>query len=171
MKQIPSAQKDISVQVISIEKPMRKSYQLAVSVLMLLLFSIVLVSCNYKKKEVDEPISQEIVEASNIKNENIDSTENYEIVPNEKVCMVNDRFMGVPQIAIDVKGTTYYGCCENCVEKLQKNIDNVRFGTNPINDIKVDKASAIIVQDKTNGSVFYFASQQDAQSFINNNKA
>ncbi|WP_206539198.1 hypothetical protein [Aquimarina megaterium] len=148
---------------------MRKSYQLAVSVLMLLLLSIALVSCNDKKKEVDKPISQETVQASNSKN--IDSTENYEIVPNEKVCMVNDRFMGVSQIAIDVKGITYYGCCENCVEKLQKNIDNVRFGTNPINDTKVDKASAIIVQDKSNGSVFYFASQQDAQTFINNNKA
>ena len=139
MKQISSAQEDVSVQVISIEKPIRKLYQLAISVLMLLFFSIVLVSCNDKKKEVDKPISQETVEASNSKNENIDSTENYEIVPNEKVCMVNDRFMGVPQIPIDVKGTTYYGCCENCVEKLQKNLDNVRFGTNPINDTKVDK--------------------------------
>ena len=85
--------------------------------------------------------------------------------------MVNDRFMGVSQIPIDVNGTTYYGCCENCVEKLQKNIDDVRLGNNPLNKTKVDKASAVIVQDKSNGSVFYFASKEDAQDFVSKNKA
>ncbi|APU69760.1 hypothetical protein C723_1753 [Christiangramia flava JLT2011] len=79
--------------------------------------------------------------------------------------------MGVTQIPIEANGTTYYGCCENCVEKLQKNLGDVRFGVNPLNDSKVDKASAIIVQDKNSGSVFYFISKEDAQTFINKNKA
>ncbi|MCG7501207.1 hypothetical protein MHM83_04935 [Tenacibaculum sp. Mcav3-52] len=95
----------------------------------------------------------------------------YEIVPNDKVCMVNDRYMGVEQIPIDVEGITYYGCCQGCVEKLQKNIDNVRFGSNPIDDTKIDKANAVIVQDKSKGNVFYFASKEDAQNFINKNRA
>lgn len=85
--------------------------------------------------------------------------------------MVNDRFMGVEQIPIDVDGTTYYGCCQGCVVKLQKNLNNVRFASNNLKGTKVDKARAIIVQDKSNGNVFYFASTQDAQIFLNKDKA
>ena len=84
--------------------------------------------------------------------------------------MVNDRFMGVKQIPIDVDGTTYYGCCQGCVEKLQENIDDVRFGSNPLIDTKVDKASTIIVHDKSTGGVFYFETNKDAQAFINESK-
>jgi hypothetical protein len=36
---------------------------------------------------------------------------------------------------------------------------------------KVAKASAFIIQDKSSGIVFYFASKDDAQAFMNKNKA
>ncbi|WP_339840982.1 hypothetical protein [uncultured Maribacter sp.] len=170
MKQIQSNQKNNAIQVIAINNLIGKIHQLSISVLILLLLSLLLLSCSNKKKEVAESASQANVEASIKINEAMSSAQSYEIVPSEKVCMVNNRFMGVPQIPIEANGTTYYGCCENCVEKLQKNLDDVRFGSNPLNDSKVDKASAIIVQDKSSGSVFYFASQEDAQSFINKNK-
>ncbi len=170
MKQIPSIQRK-KAQVVAIKSPIGKLYQLAISMLMLLLLSLLLLSCSDKKKGVAESTSQATVETSQTANEPITSAQNYEIVPNEKVCMVNDRFMGVPQIAIQANGTTYYGCCENCIEKLQKNLDDVRFGSNPLFETKVDKASAIIVQDKSSGSVFYFASKEDAQIFIDKNKA
>ncbi|MBJ7882575.1 hypothetical protein [Gelidibacter salicanalis] len=171
MKQIPSNQENSNAQVVAIKNPMDKIYRLAISALMLLFLSLSLLSCNDKKKEVGKSTSQEIIEASKMTDEAVASTQNYDIVPTEKVCMVNDRFMGVSQIPIDVNGTIYYGCCENCVEKLQKNIDDVRFGSNPLTETKVDKASAIIVQDKRSGNVFYFASKEDAQVFINKNKA
>ena len=74
--------------------------------------------------------------------------------------------MGVKQIPIEVNGTIYYGCCENCVEKLQKNIGDVRFGTNPLDKAKVDKATAVIVRNIENGEVYYFASKKDADTFI-----
>ena len=170
MKRIHSKQKNSTTQVVNIKNPMGKIYQLSISVLILLLLSVVLLSCSGKKKDVAESVSQPTVETSQTANAVITSAQNYEIVPNEKVCMVNDRFMGVSQIPIDVNGIIYYGCCENCVEKLQKNLDDVRFGSNPLNDTKVDKASAIIVQDKDSGSVFYFDSQENAQLFINKNK-
>lgn len=170
MKRIHSNQKNNAIQVVAIKNPVRKIYQVSIAILLLLLLSAVVLSCSGKKKDVAESVTQPTVETSQTANEAIISAQNYEIVPNEKVCMVNDRFMGVSQIPIDVNGTTYYGCCENCVEKLQKNLDDVRFGSNPLNDTKVDKASAIIVQDKSSGSVFYFASIVDAQSFINKNK-
>ncbi|HDZ05772.1 hypothetical protein LCGC14_0280950 [marine sediment metagenome] len=170
MKQIQSNKKNNAIQVIAIKSPVGKIYKLSISLLILLLLSVVLLSCSDKKKEVAESATQPTVETSQTANKVIASAQNYEIVPNEKVCMVNDRFMGVSQIPIEANGTTYYSCCENCVEKLQKNLDDVRFGSNPLNDTKVDKASAIIVQDKSSGSVFYFAFQEDAQSFINKNK-
>ena len=170
MKQTQSYQKNNATQVVAIKNPINKIYQLSVSVLTLLLLSLLLLSCSGKKKQVAENTSQPNIEESLKVDETMASAQNYEIVPNEKVCMVNDRFMGVDQIPIDVNGIMYYGCCENCVEKLQKNLEDVRFGSNPLNDTKVDKASAIIVQDKSSGSVFYFASIVDAQSFINKNK-
>jgi len=170
MKRTHLNQKNIMTPIVNIKNPMGKGYQLSISVSILFLLSLLLLSCTDKKKEVPRSVIQPTVEAFHKTNEATASTQNYEIAPNEKVCMVNDRFMGVSQIPIDVNGTTYYGCCENCVEKLQKNLGDVRFGSNPLNDTKVDKASAIIVQDKNNGSVFYFASQEDAQLFINKNK-
>ena len=167
MKQIHTNQKNNKAQVIAIINSMDKIYQLSISIVMLLFISVVLLSCSDKKKDVVENVTQPTIEASKLTNETTASAQNYEIVPNDKVCMVNDRFMGVPQIAIEANGTTYYGCCENCVEKLQKNLDDVRFGTNPLNETKVDKASAIIVQDKSNGSVYYFTSKEEANIFIN----
>jgi len=157
-------------QVRTVKYPLKKMYWLSISFLSLLAASLLLLSCNGLNKEVSEGKSQSTVEVSISENEFIDSIQNYEIVPNEKVCMVNDRFMGVDQIPINVEGITYYGCCEGCVKKLQENLNDVRFGTNPINDTRVNKASAVIVQDKSNGSVFYFASKQDAQAFINKKK-
>ena len=48
-------------------------------------------------------------------------------------------------------------------------MEDVRFGNNPLNDTKADKASAVIVKNKSIGSVFYFASKEDAQVLINKN--
>ena len=138
----------------------------------MILASIVLLSCSNEKKEKAETATLTVTKTNPVQTNPVTTFQiPYEVVPNDKVCMVNDRFMGVKQIPIDVDGTTYYGCCQGCVEKLQKNIDNVRFGSNPIDDTKVDKATAVIVQDKNKGSVFYFATKQDAQNFINKNKA
>ena len=171
MKQTSLNQKSNNKKVVAIKNPMDKIYKISIFALTILLLSLLLLSCSDKKKEVAKSTTQPIVETPQTVNEAVASTENYEIVPNDKVCMVNDRFMGVVQIPIDANGTTYYGCCENCIEKLQKNLGDVRFGSNPLSETKVDKASAIIVQDKNSGSVFYFASQDEAQTFIDKQKA
>ncbi len=94
------------------------------------------------------------------------SQQKYEIVPNEKVCMVNDKFMGIKQIPIDVEGITYYGCCQNCVKKLQENLQGVRYGKDPISKEKVDKASAVTVRNLQDNTVTYFASQAAANEFM-----
>ena len=166
MKQTKSNLKNKTIQVIALKNSIGKIYQLSVSIFMILLMSLLLLSCSDKKKEVVKSISQANLESSIKTNDAIASVQNYEIVPNKKVCMVNDRFMGIDQIPIDVNGIMYYGCCENCVEKLQKNLNDVRFGSNPLNNTKVDKATAVIVLDKSGGGVFYFASKEDANTFI-----
>ncbi|MAD98286.1 MAG: hypothetical protein CMB99_13255 [Flavobacteriaceae bacterium] len=170
MKHKHFKQKNKEAIQLTVENPSRKIFKLLISMLFLILTSIVLLSCANEKKEKAETTTLTVTKAHTPQTNPVATSQiTYEIVPNDKVCMVNDRFMGVEQIPIDVEGTTYYGCCQGCVDKLQKNIDNVRFGSNPINDVKVDKANAVIVQDKSKGSVYYFASKQDAQSFINNN--
>ena len=170
MKQRHFKQQSNEPMVGTVENPSRKIYKLLISILFLIFASIILLSCANDKKDKTETALLSVTKTKPIQmNSTVAPQTTYEIVPNDKVCMVNDRFMGVEQIPIDVEGTTYYGCCQGCVDKLQKNIDNVRFGSNPINDVKVDKANAVIVQDKSKGSVYYFASKQDAQSFINNN--
>jgi YHS domain-containing protein len=161
-----SNHKNNTTQVVVIKNQMGKKCQLFISVLIFLLLTSLLLSCSDKKKEVNDSTLQQNAEASIKANETMAFAQNYEIVSNEKVCMVNDRFMGIDQIPIEVSGIMYYGCCENCVEKLQKNLNDVRFGSNPLNNTKVDKASAVIVQDKSSGSVFYFASKEDANTFI-----
>lgn len=74
-----------------------------------------------------------------------------------QVCMVNDQFMGKPQIPVDVEGRTYYGCCAMCKDKLNQQ-PAARTAQDPVTGESVDKAKAIIIQDAT-GKVKYFASE------------
>lgn len=73
------------------------------------------------------------------------------------VCMVNDQYMGRDQIPVAVAGKTYYGCCANCKEKLEKS-ESARMATDPVTGKPVDKASAVIARDEQ-GKVFYFESE------------
>jgi YHS domain-containing protein len=74
-----------------------------------------------------------------------------------QVCMVNDQFMGRPQIPVAVEGRTYFGCCPMCKDKLEKQPE-MRTAQDPVTGEPVDKAKAVIVQDSA-GKVLYFASE------------
>jgi len=71
--------------------------------------------------------------------------------------MVNDQFMGKPQIPVEVEGRTYYGCCAMCKEKLNTQ-PAARLAQDPVTGETVDKSKAVIVQDPQ-GRVKYFASE------------
>jgi YHS domain-containing protein len=73
------------------------------------------------------------------------------------VCMVNNQFMGRPQIPISVEGKTYFGCCEMCKGKLATDPSS-RAAIDPVTGAAVDKASAVIAMDGT-GAVKYFESE------------
>ena len=43
-----------------------------------------------------------------------------EVTDPSQVCMVNNQYMGRPQIPTTVEGKTYYGCCPMCKGRLEK---------------------------------------------------
>jgi len=142
----------------------KQNFRVLLTVMLIPLF---LLSCTSgtKKETIKTVKSEEIVQAPKPIQEKVTNYK-HEIVSNEKVCMVNDRYMVVKQLPVVVDGITYYGCCENCVAKIQNNLGNVRYAKDPITGDKVDKASAIIVQNKENGMVYYFKTKPVADEFI-----
>jgi YHS domain-containing protein len=138
-----------------------------------LLIGAALVSCN------QTPKNQENVEKSTIpvesKQPQVEKTEEVfvpaktyrvgEQVPNDLVCMVNNAFMGKAQIPVPVNGKTYYGCCEMCVYRLNKEV-NSRMATDPFSGKPVDKSEAYIVLQKANGEVAYFESEANYHAFV-----
>lgn len=79
------------------------------------------------------------------------------------VCMVNDRYMGSPQIPVELDGKTYFGCCKMCEKRLRTE-PGVRTATDPVSHNRVDKSVAIPARDKA-GNVFYFESEQSLSQF------
>ncbi len=80
-----------------------------------------------------------------------------------QVCMVNNQFMGKPQIPIEVEGRTYYGCCAMCKERLGTDPSS-RTARDPVTGETVDKSAAVIIQDAT-GKVLYFASEDTLRRY------
>jgi YHS domain-containing protein len=74
------------------------------------------------------------------------------------VCMVNNQFMGRPQIPIELDGRTYYGCCEMCKGRLGSDPSS-RVSTDPVSGNTVDKATAVIGR-AGDGRTLYFENDQ-----------
>jgi len=72
--------------------------------------------------------------------------------------------MGKSQIEVPVNGKIYYGCCEMCVHRLNKE-ESSRMTIDPFSGKNVDKSEAYIVLKKANGEVAYFESEANYQSF------
>lgn len=79
------------------------------------------------------------------------------------VCMMNNKVFDKPQIAIEVEGKTYYGCCPMCADKLKNDV-SLRTATDPVSGKQVDKASAVIGAD-THGMTYYFESKENLDKF------
>ncbi|MDP3540949.1 MAG: hypothetical protein Q8T11_00620 [Elusimicrobiota bacterium] len=80
-----------------------------------------------------------------------------------KVCMVNDRVMGQAQLPVIVDGRTYYGCCADCVGRL--NADRkARVSTDPVTGRDIDKSEAVILQGES-GEALYFESEDTARRY------
>ena len=79
------------------------------------------------------------------------------------VCMINEQRFNKEQIAVEVEGRTYYGCCEMCKAKLRDDSGS-RTATDPVSGKKVDKAKAVIGAD-AEGKVYYFENSDNLNRF------
>jgi hypothetical protein len=79
------------------------------------------------------------------------------------VCMVNDQFMGRPQIPVVVNGSTYFGCCPACKERLTKE-PGTRTALDPGTRRPIDKARAVIAQTES-GAARYFESKDSLLAY------
>ena len=71
--------------------------------------------------------------------------------------MVTNQYMHTAQIPDVVGGKTYYGCCEMCKGRLEREA-GARTATDPVTGSAVDKAGAVIGRD-ARGKVFYFENE------------
>lgn len=92
-------------------------------------------------------------------------TKKGQIVSNSEVCMVNDKFMGKPQLEVVVNGKSYYGCCEMCKNRIPEE-QEVRVAVDPISSKEIDKASAVIAVTGDDGEVSYFENKQNFETFL-----
>jgi YHS domain-containing protein len=79
------------------------------------------------------------------------------------VCMVNNQYMGKPQIPVSVDGKTYYGCCEMCKGRLAKDA-TARMAVDPVSNKPVDKATAVIAKNAA-GSALYFENERNFAAY------
>ena len=79
------------------------------------------------------------------------------------VCMMNNKVFDKPQMAIQVEGKTYYGCCPMCKDMLEQDSEK-RSAIDPVSGKKVDKATAVIGAD-THGMTYYFESKENLDKF------
>lgn len=84
------------------------------------------------------------------------------------VCMMNNKLFDTPQIAIEVEGKTYYGCCPMCADKL-KNNSSLRAAIDPVSGKQVDKADAVIGAD-SNGMTYYFENKENFHAYASGQK-
>jgi len=80
-----------------------------------------------------------------------------------QVCMVNNQFMGQEQIPVEVEGKTYFGCCEMCKGRLERDPSS-RSAKDPVSGKLVDKATAVIGK-RASGDVLYFESKETFERF------
>ena len=79
------------------------------------------------------------------------------------VCMVNNQYMGKPQIPVLVDGKTYFGCCEMCKSRLATDPAS-RTATDPVSGASVDKAAAVIGRDAS-GAALYFENAKNLELY------
>jgi YHS domain-containing protein len=125
----------------------------------------VLISC--KNKETKEQIVAQTQQEQSVQQNTAPNKAKH--VPNDEVCMVNDKHMGKKQIEVPFDGKMYFGCCAMCVERIP-NDESVRKATDPFTGEKIDKASAYIVSLNQEGNVAYFASEENFQKFMKDNE-
>jgi YHS domain-containing protein len=85
------------------------------------------------------------------------------VLDRSRVCMMQDSVMEKPGIPILKDGNTYFGCCAMCSQSIAQDPDKYTKAKDPVTQVVVDKADAII--HAFNGKAFYFASEENRKVF------
>ena len=129
----------------------------------LFLIGFIISSCNNQTKQKEVTKGENKIEVSE---ETLSNAAEVAKIESNKVCYVNNKYMGIDQIPVEFENKTYYGCCEGCVVKL-KTMRETRYAKDPFTGNEVDKAMAFIVLSPTgNNDVLYFESLQTYKDFI-----
>jgi YHS domain-containing protein len=105
------------------------------------------------------PEAQPVAATSTAKTERVASR----VTQTSQVCMVNDRFMSVEQIPVEVEGKTYYGCCAMCKDRLARD-KAVREAKDPVSGATVDKAKAVMGR-LPSGEIVYFENARNLERY------
>ena len=89
-------------------------------------------------------------------------------VDSPDVCMITNKYMASPQIAVPIGKKVYYGCCEMCVGTLNKDVKS-HYSIDPVTGNRVDKATAVIGA-REDGAVLYFENQKNFDAYLRKNK-
>jgi len=119
----------------------------------IVLASVLFTACNFGNK--DNETSEQATSAPQVGDH----------VPNNLVCMVNNAYMGVPQLEVPFEEKMYYGCCEMCQERIPKE-KKARIAVDPYSLKDVDKADAYIVLIGDRGEVAYFESEKNYKDLM-----
>lgn len=125
--------------------------------------TLLLLSVSACSNQAESPPSRSIASPSLQAAQAPKPTRLTEVTDVSQVCMVNDQFMGRPQIPVPVAGRTYYGCCEMCKGKLERE-ETARTASDPVSGHVVDKATAVIGKTET-GQVLYFESRASLAAY------
>lgn len=68
--------------------------------------------------------------------------------------------MGRPQLPVVVAGSTYYGCCAGCVNRLAADA-RARAAIDPVSGNSIDKAVAVVGVNARGGLVYF----ENAENF------
>jgi len=91
---------------------------------------------------------------------------NQELAVN-KVCMAGDEIKFKVINPVKIEGKTYWVCCNKCETRLKKNLNDVRYATDPFSKEKINKADAVVVQNPTKkGRVLFFESITNYEKYI-----
>ncbi|SNR68909.1 hypothetical protein [Lutibacter flavus] len=132
-------------------------------IISLFLIGFIVSSCNNQTKQKEVTKGENKIEVSE---ETLSNAAEVAKIESNKVCYVNNKYMGIDQIPVEFENKTYYGCCEGCVVKL-KTMRETRYAKDPFTGNEVDKAMAFIVLSPTgNNDVLYFESLQTYKDFI-----
>lgn len=87
-------------------------------------------------------------------------------ISHANVCMEDDLYSSKERNPVLIMNKTYYGCNQKAIKYLSSN-ESLRFTIDPVNKVKVNKATAIIsLHPDRNGKVLYFESKETYNKYL-----